>query len=332
MIKKTVIFILFVVTIQSCNLNSSGTWRNDQIQRRTREEIKALNDKLVKSMGEDDVASVKGLMADILKKDSNIVEFVHQFSNSFGIKEYKILDEYYVKNTSVQVTNTLISENSDDNGYEVSYLALNKEMYASLLVAANKNAEMLILAIYGKYGEDWKLNLLQYGQYRALGKNAPDYFNLAKASYEKSHLLNAVNYISLSKQLLKPLNNFFKFKKEAEVNAFFNKVMKEADSTYSLPLTLEQLQTKPKIYKVVPQVNEEEIFPMIYYVSSIDINDETALKNENELVRKEVDRIFPGIDKDKKYIFYWVSNELPNEGTVVEQYGFVDTLKLRPNH
>ena len=43
-----------------------------------------------------------------------------------------------------------------------------------------------------------------------------------------------------------------------------------------------------------------------------------------KLVKKEVSRIFPGIDQDKKFVFYWAFNELPDGERIVEHYGYVD--------
>jgi hypothetical protein len=40
----------------------------------------------------------------------------------------------------------------------------------------------------------------------------------------------------------------------------------------------------------------------------------------------EVSRLFTGIDKDKKYVFYRVFNEIPDGIKSVQQYGFIDKL------
>lgn len=326
MIKKTFLFILILIVNQSCNLNTTGTWKNKSVDRRKREEIKALNDKLFKAIHNNDVAVFNEVMSDSIKLNIDMDKQLEDLHHSLKTDNYKVLDEYNVVSASADARNTLISDELADNSYEANYLASNKETYSSLLLTSDKDNEQLILLVYGKYGEEWKVNIFQYGQYRLLGKTAPEYLKLSQMSYLKGHLMNAMSYITIARQLLHPLNDFFRFKKETEINEFYKKVMTEANAKFPLPLTLENIETKPRIYKMVPQVTADGFFPMLYYVSSIHINDEAALKNENEKVKKEISRLFQGIEEEKKYIFYWVSNESQDAGKVAEQYGFVDTL------
>ncbi len=48
------------------------------------------------------------------------------------------------------------------------------------------------------------------------------------------------------------------------------------------------------------------------------------LRLENEKVKIEVNKLFTGIDKDKKFVFYRVFNEFPDDKKLVESYGFID--------
>lgn len=59
MIKKTLLIILTVLTLQSCNIGTSGTWENDNIDKDKKEQIKVLNDKLFKAIISNDVAGGK---------------------------------------------------------------------------------------------------------------------------------------------------------------------------------------------------------------------------------------------------------------------------------
>ena len=324
--QRIIIIVLAAILIQSCNLNTTGTWKNKNVDRRKKEEIKSLNDKLFKAINNNDVAVFTEIMSDSINVNMDMDKQLDDLHHSLKTDNYKVLEEYNVVSASAGARNNLISDELADNSYEANYQAPNKETYTSLLLTSDKDNEQLILLVYGKYGEEWKVNIFQYGQYRLLGKTAPEYFKLSQMSYLKGHLMNAMSYITIARQLLHPVNDFFRFKKEAEINEFYKKVMTEANAKFPLPLTLENVETKPKIYKMVPQVTADGFFPMLYYVSSININDEAALKLENEKVKKEISRLFQGIEEEKKYIFYWVSNESPDAGKVAEQYGFVDTL------
>ena len=94
-------------------------------------------------------------------------------------------------------------------------------------------------------------------------------------------------------------------------------------------MTLSTIDSKPQVFRIFPQVIKEGFFPMVYYHTGINLKDTIALKFENQKIRKEVDSIFTGIDKDKQFVFYWGFNEMPDGQKLVEHYGFVDTLVNR---
>lgn len=326
MIKKTLLIILTVLTLQSCNVGTSGTWKNDNIDKDKKEQIKVLNDKLFKAIISNDVAGVKDLMSDKLleKSASDLDKLIDQISTSFKSDSYRILDEYNVHNSTTGIGNTLPSGISGDNDYVINYQALNKEMYVSLFIPNGHVNELLITAIYGNYDNGWKLNILQFGPYTLFNKNAPDYYKLAKESYDKSYLIDAVNYLSLSKQCLRPANDYFHYQKEKSINEFYDMVMKEVNTKFTLPLTLDNIDTKPKVFKIFPEMIKEGFYPMVHYLSNIDLKDTIALKIENQKVKKEVERLFTGIEKDKKFVLYRAFKEIPDGKKSVEQYGFID--------
>ena len=325
---KLLLIILTIVIFQSCKLGTSGTWKNDNIDKDKREQISILNDRLFKGIISNDPAAVKSLMAEkLLEKDgANIDKLINQVSSTFKADSYRIMDEYNIHNSTTGISNTLPSGLSGDNDYVIHYLALNKEMYVSFILPNGLDNDLLFTAIYGKYGNEWKLNILQFGQFSSFGKTAPDYYKLAKASYAMSYLIDAVDEITLAKKCLHPANDFFKYNKEKEMNEFFDKVINEANTKYKLPLTLEAIETKPEVFNIYPEMINEGNFPMVCYLSKINLGDTIALKREYEKIKVEVNHIFLGINQDKKYVFYKAFNEIPDGNIKVKTYGFIDNL------
>ena len=330
MFKLTRILVLSAAILSSCNFNTTGIWKNETIQENKRSRIRTLNNMLFEALFTNNVEKLKALMSDTLRRNfgEESMRSLAQLNASYKPETYTMLDEYYVSNASAGVKNVLKASSGNDNDYEVNYLALNKEMYVSLLLAPDHGNDLLITVIYGKYADDWKINLLRFGEYRVGGKTTPEYYNLAKAAHNKGHLINAVNYMFLSDQLSRPAEDLFQFKKDKEMGDFYAQLMKEADANYHFPVTLETIKTRPKLLKVRPQITKEGVFPSVYYLSDISTSDIVALKEENDLVKKEVNKLFSGIDLDKPYVFYWVLNGMPEGNKVVEQYGFIDTLKV----
>lgn len=327
MLRIFTFLVLSSIILTACTINSSGTWKDDNIDQSEKSKIVNLNDQLFKAIRDKDVVELKSLMSDkLLEVDgNNLGGLISQMSSAIG-DEYELLNEFYVKNTSTGVTNVLPSENGDDNDFTIKYQALNEEMYVSLLLAKGNTSEILITAIYGKYGEDWKINIIQFGQYSLFNLTAPDYYKQAKESYEKSHLVDAVNLMGLSMKCLSPANQFLEYKKSNEIKDFYNTVMNEVKSKYSLPLTLSTIPTQPQIFSVSLEITDEGFYPIVYYLSIIDLANTPSLTAENEKIKSVIGQTFPGIDQDKKYIFYRAFNEIPDGTKEVPHYGFIDKL------
>ena len=98
------------------------------------------------------------------------------------IDDYSILDEYYVQASDTAINIILPSGNSEDNDYVFTFQSPNKDSYVSLLLLNSFGNQFLLAAAYGKYQNEWKLNLLKFGQYSFFGKTASDYFRFTQAS------------------------------------------------------------------------------------------------------------------------------------------------------
>lgn len=325
MIKRNLAILVMFVAFQSCKVGTSGTFKNERIDKETKKEISTLNNRLFKALTANDVATVKAMISDQLleKAGEDIEKLVIAVNASLSAKDYKVLDEYNVKNSSTGISNTVLSGISE-NDYVVHYIALNKEMYVSLLLPNDSNNELLFTVIYGNYNGQWKINIIQVGPYSFDKKTAPEFYNLSKKSYDKANLVDAVNYATLAKQCLKPGADYFQYQKEKDIDTFYEKVLKEANTKFKLPLTVERITTKPKVFRIFPQVTGEGIFPAVLYLSTINVKDTAALKTENEKMKIEVSKLFPGIDQDKKAVLYRAFNELPDGKKEVRSFGFVD--------
>ena len=320
--------------LQSCHFGTSGTWANDRIDQSVRNQIDVLNKKLFESIASKDVAGTKQLMSPMLleKSGKSIDTIVNTFGDNFKGATYEILDEYYTKNTNTKVTNTLFPTRKTSNDYIIQYLALNEEMYVSLLVSKDLPVNFAILAIYGKYNDGWKINILQLGQYSILGKTAPEYYSNALSQYNKGNLIDAADLIIMAGQIAHPDGTYFKYKNEDDMQAFYSKLLKEANTKYHFPLTLDNIKSKPLIFSINPQLIEKGvdkgIFPIVGYKSTIALSDTVALKAENKAIQQTIAEIFQGIDTEG-YVIYQAFNQIPDGKTLVKHYGFIQKTGTR---
>lgn len=328
MLHRILLLILAVLALQSCNINTSGTWKNGRIDNEKRTQIRALNEKLFKAIMSKDMVTTRSLMSDVLlKKDGNKLDsLLLQVSNVIKTQTFTVLEEYNVSNSSKGVENSVTSAMTGDQEFKITYQALNKDMYTSLLLLHEPERDLIMTVIYGKYGKEWKVNILQFGQYRLFGKTAPEYYRLARANLDKGLLIDAACYIDIASQCSNPGNGLIQYTKNAEMTSFYDKVMKQAGTRWTFPMILENIPTKPEIYRIYPRIMSDGFFPNIVYRSVIDLKDTVALKAENEKVKQEVNTIFEGINKDKKYVLYQAINGIPDGKTILKHYGFVDKL------
>jgi hypothetical protein len=324
--------IIIIVLSEGCGFNGSvfGTWKNHNISRDKRTEIDILNRKLINSIKFNDVVAVKSILSDTLRKiaGNKIDSLISMVSPAFTSDRFTILDEYNVHNLVSGIPVSLKANLKTDDDYILAYNSLNRETYVSLLLVNDPTGEVLVTVVYGNYDGNWEINILQIGQYRYYYKNAMDYYRLAKLNYEKGYFIDAADNLLIANQCLKPAKEIFKYKKEEEVKAFYDKVMKETLSKYNLPLTLENIPSKPKVFSIYPQLKEGAYYNTFRYLSSINMHDSIALEKENKKIRIEVKKIFTGVGIYKKITLYQAFNEMPDGNNPIKYYGFVDRGNL----
>jgi len=333
---KRILRITFIINsifwLSSCHVGTYGTWVNTNIDPSVKAEIDGLNKKLFADILAKDISAVKQLSSPGLveKVGKRLDTIVNSGKDMLNATSYEILDEYYTKSSTSGISNHLISSRGDHNDYKIDYQAINKEMYVSLLIAKNASLDHLILAVYGKYDDGWKLNILHFGEYRIFNKTAPDYYNLAKNEYDKGNLINAMDKISMSYTLARPLSDFFQYNIEGDMKETYSKIIKECNDKYHLPQAINQISTRPQIFSIAPQYisngDIQGIFPIIRYQSKINLDDTVALKAENKSIQNIAGALFKGIDNNH-VIFYQAFNQIPNGKTMVTHYGFIQRLK-----
>jgi len=323
MIKIGTLFLFIVTVLFGCSV-SSENW-NDHIDTATRAEIKILDNKVIEAFNEGNPQELEKLFSEELKKKSEneltaFVDKAHQFLKT---KDYSLLDEYLATNSATGTTATAMKGISGEYDYKITYTAVTKETYISLLLDNGKANKHLITCIYGKYGNDWKLNVLRIGDYSYFGKTAVDFYKQAKLNYEKGNIIDAASDVSVIQQIATPADNIFHYQNAETMAAFANKVLTEVNAKFPLPKKVEEIKTNPQILNVIPIAMAEGIYPSVGYLSKINLKDTVSLKKENDELKNIIGKIFPGIDKEKKYVFFKAYNEIPNGKTSVDTYGFI---------
>jgi hypothetical protein len=302
---------------------------NNEISPKLRSDLQSLNSDLVENLKAGKVNEIENMLAENLlaQGEKQINSELQQISKNISFSNYELLDEYYLNNIKFNNKNVISSPTVDSNAYTLNYQSITNETYISLLTASSIDGEFLILIIYGKYKNQWKINFLNIGQYSFFGMNAIDYYKLSKSKYLENDLVDAEMFISVSNLCIKPGKEVFHFNNETEVMSLKKSIDDDFATNFKFPMQVDALPKSPKIIRVYPYAIPEGFFPMIEYQSYIDIKDTLKLTDENMKLRTKVGQIFPGIDKDKKYIFYRACNI---QHSLVEDsfcYGFIQDIQ-----
>jgi hypothetical protein len=62
-------------------------------------------------------------------------------------------------------------------------------------------------------------------------------------------------------------------------------------------------------------------------MSTVKLKNTTGLQKENDDIKKVIGKVIPGIDKDKKFVYYDAFNEWPRYDRSVDRYEMIDKLK-----
>ncbi|WPU94891.1 hypothetical protein SNE25_05075 [Mucilaginibacter sabulilitoris] len=184
----------------------------------------------------------------------------------------------------------------------------------------------MITAIYCKYNYGWKLGALTVNRYTINGKTGPELLKQAKEFYDKGYLIDALNTTESALYCNSP-SDVWKYDHLNGIRDLYDELSKVVSEQYRFPISIKQVATHPRIIRIFNQTTPDGDFPMIYYLSSIKLKDTTAIRQENNNIRRAINQTLPGIDQDKKYVLYSAFNELPTGKKTVEHIDMPAKLK-----
>lgn len=320
------LFLSVVIFLgQSCKPPKPGIYENKQIPSARRGTFDALNKQLFEGL----TANSKRILSDIMSKemidDHNNLRDIEIISNHIKDGAYTLLDEYYIVNEAPQ-TDTIKINNRNVNDHKIGYKTTEPETYLAFFKQKNIANQWMVSVVYCKFDYGWKLVNMEISPYTQNGKTAMELYDFAKECYAKGYIVDAVNAMAGSRICMAPSRSW-EYPNQTAMDAFYASVLDKANEQYKYPLVISQIPTHPRIFRVFTQRSTEGVFPMIFYASRVKLSDVAGIKKENEAVRKVIGNIMPGINKNKKYVFYSVFNKRPNSYESVDRYEVTDTLK-----
>jgi len=285
------------------------------IDQKTFKEISAINEVFVKSLKTKDL----NLLQSIVSAENNKKEKANELISDYFIdKEIKVIDQFYVNNYTTSIGELI---NKDFSNYFLHYEVLAKEMYFSFLVPKDSTFEYLITLVYGKEPDGWKILDFNVGFNSIDGMNTEQHLEKAKKQYMKGELICAFFSAYYAKMCSKS-SQYIVYNNTDEISNYLSRIENELKKTIIWPIEIEEIKTKPKIFNIEAFQAEEGFYPMIKYISTINLNDTIALKEENELIHICIGKYFKGIKSNYSHLLYRVFKNLPKKSKEFS-YGFI---------
>ena len=304
------LYLLLFFFLTACS--STGTNETEEIEpvrisyglsinSEDRKLIQQKNKLLVTSLKANDWQKTQALFSEQnleAQEPEQFEAFVKKAGEALESAEFELFDEFQVK-TKDSLTEILIeSEKYNDQGinnYEIYYGSICKESYVSLLVIDGESRDMMLTAIYGKYGNDWKVDQMYVGELRAEGRTAPELYQEAEEAYVKGELYKAFTLLSLSQITSDPGGVVFSYEIEEEMYTFYDDLFTEVANELKLPSTLDIISTSPALTDIqIVHTTDNKYFPLVSYITHLNITDNQAIEKECDELNEKLPEILPG--------------------------------------
>ncbi len=306
----TILAATICLLAAGCSKHEPGVWKNDEIPSSQRENFHEINATLLDGLQKNKPGIVENLMSKELLENTNLRRTIELCSIHMRPGKNTMLDEYYMVH-ELKKEQKVSSPKRGLNSYYLFYQPAAREMYTAMYTLQDGADKWLLTAIYNKLDYGWRITDLDLSPYTNNGKTAVELYQQAKQKYEKGYLVDALSVIELARTCAFP-NIMWHYKQQPDIEGFYSNLIKRMKETYPFPLVIKQVPTQPKIFRVFNQNRPEGSCPMIYYISKFNVKDSAAVKKEHEAVKKVIGEVMPGINQERKYIYYTVFNGMPN--------------------
>ena len=329
--KKYMLLLCSVLLLsQSCIMGQNKTeiFQNGKIDKKIKTTITTLNNEAYKHFCDNNYEQLSKMFTDSLRPLIG-ADFASKFMPAMqGImkgRTYKVYDEFYIRHTKPGDTVNL-SAGAGDEAYTVKLNTKTEETYLTMMLAGDSVDVVMLTVLYGNYKGKWQIYGITGEDYSLANRNAIAQYVYAQELERKDYLMDAVNVMSLSTHCINPGGRIFRFNKEQEMKTYADSLTSHTKAKYPFPYTVKEVATKPLVVNIHFEVDRGEFIPMIVYQSAINVQDTNSLAKENAQIQQNIGRIFNGMDKTNKRLFYRAYNQLPNGQNNPPYYNYIQAL------
>ena len=205
MTKRKKILLIIAVTALALgafwyytSLNMVTVRANTEIELQLRQEISEIKNELFEGIKNRDYDKVSKLISPKLHevKDFDLKSFVNQASTLLDKHDFLIAGQYLstiVKKFGRESKATIFTSLTDKSKFIINNLTFfGKESYNLFLKSTNPGRQYLSFISLSKFNDEWKINIIHFGDYSINNLTAPKLYKLGSEAKSKKRLSSCV--------------------------------------------------------------------------------------------------------------------------------------------
>lgn len=307
--KLILLVLLSVLSILSgCRIQSSGYEKNEEINESVRKKLQTKLDDFLTFFTQKNARSIKSILSKKISNEANgFIDSILNIDILNKSSKVDIIDEFYVKNIPGTGSN-MVSSEIEGHKYNFYFAVEGLTSYIYLISIKNKgyDGELMLSIVFNEENSDYKIQYIHFSPYKYNGNIGPYYSNLSNKLYNEGNISAAYFYTIFATLLSQPSRNSFHYVEEPTMRDIYNKVVTDFNSQYPMPIVVKELDTKPKIINIGPEINHSLLVNPICvldYESRV-VNSIDEISSEATNLNKILPKIFPGLDVVSDTIVY----------------------------
>ncbi len=319
------VFVVTLLAYTGCQPVTYDSWRNEQIDPEIQKVIERSSHQLIRLMAAGDRQALVSMMSPNLqeKSQASLDTLVELYSQIASDTPFSFMERVHFKNTGI--TTVTIPVADKEKPFRLSLPANTRSGFFTSMILKSGYVEHMVAATFNEIQGEWKLVSLYAGVYSALGNGPVDYLEESKTEMRNGHLMDAALKVLVATELLRPAGTMLTYDRHKELEQYRNTLLASVKEYYPMPMTM-QLPGDPVLMDIQPYLLDDELVPLINYMTSIPLHDTVALKNEYERIHDIVAYNLPGLAEGKNRLLYCAYHNVQDDPDNPENVVFIKNL------
>jgi hypothetical protein len=286
-----------------------------QIDPSVRSTIRQLNTQVIRDISAKDTAGLRTLFSDTLwnRVGSNFAGQVERNEVTFDPAKYKEKNQFYIVYNGSKANADIHRGKGSEHDYTLTFQPMNEETAVSLGYFTSPSESFALTTSFGKYGSDWKLNIMEIGLLKIMNGDAIDWYHRAQRDFDSGYLADAANDLLIGEQLLRPAGDLLHYQKEKDLGELDQRLSSAISTAYPFPMTDSLVRTKPSVFRISLYRTPEGYYPFLLYKTQLPLGDTLALSHECDDVCAHLGQMFKGLPEGKRYLYFRAYSKIPGD-------------------